>query len=90
MQIDKNKYKQTKSKITSERQLILKDIIDRLNSERGTFPPLEPKKIAIKLSYLTTPELKNLYSLCKDAKNFSKFFWWSTSVKNANPFLDKP
>lgn len=91
MQINPNKYtnQKQKSKITSERQLVLKDIIDRLNSERGKFPPLEPKRIAIKLSYLSTSELKVLYSLCNNAKNFSKFFWWSTNVSNAK-FLDKP
>ncbi|NCB14334.1 MAG: hypothetical protein EOM78_22345 [Erysipelotrichia bacterium] len=82
MQIDKNKYQQ-KSKITSERQLILRDFIDKLNSERGKYPPVNPKLIAIKLSYLKTEELKVFYSLCKEAKHFSRYFWFATNVKNA-------
>lgn len=77
-------YEIKKSKITSERQLVLKQFLDRLNQDRRPpYPPLQAKRLAIKLSYLTTSQLKEFWHQCNYANHFSKYFFWATNPKNA-------
>lgn len=75
--MDLSNYQQKpKSKITNERQLLIKDFIDRLNSERGNYPPLDASRVARDLAYIKTSNLKSFYDECNYAKNFSAYYWW--------------
>jgi hypothetical protein len=75
--MDLTKYQiPKKTTITNERQLILKDFLDRLNSERGEYPPLKPARVGMLLSPCDNSQLKQFYADCKYAKSFSKYFWW--------------
>jgi len=77
-------YQIKKSKINSERSLILSQFLERLNQDRRPpYPPLQAKRLAIKLSYLSTSQLKEFWGDCNYASNFSKYFWWATNPKNA-------
>lgn len=71
-----------KSKITNERQLIIKEFLDRLNSDRGGRPPLAPGFVGMKMRYMTTSQLKQFLGDCKYAKNFSSYWWWALNPKN--------
>ena len=77
--IDISRFK-VKSKITNERQLVIKDFLDKLNLDRGTYKPLTARAVAIKLSHLSLDELKGFYGQCKNAKHFGKYFWWSLRI----------
>lgn len=76
LKIDINKYKKKESKITNERQLIIGEFTDKLNSERKGFPQLKPARIGMMLRYLDTSHLKTFFGECKYSDNFSKHFWW--------------
>jgi len=65
-----------KSKITNERQLIMKEFLDRLNAERGKYPPIKPARLGVMCRYMDTSQMKQFLGECKYANNFSKFFWW--------------
>ena len=71
------------NKITNERQLVIKDFLDRLNLERGNRKPLTPGFIASKMSMLSTRELKAFYKDCERAKHFSKYWCSSILVSDA-------
>lgn len=81
MELLKNKFQnyQIKPKltITNERQLIIKDFLDQLNAERGSYPPIKPSRLGVMFQHMTTSQLKTFYARCKDANHFSKFFWFS-------------
>ncbi len=76
-----------KSKITNERQSVVKEFLDILNSQRdGKYKPLTPARLGVMFRFMSTGELKAFLANCKDAQNFSSFFWWSyKSVKNNEP-----
>ena len=75
--MDLSKYQlPKKSKITSERALILKDFLDRLNADRKDYPPIKPARLGMLLRFCNNSQLKQFYGMCKNAKHFSKFFWW--------------
>lgn len=76
-----------KSKITSERQLVIKDFLDQLNPPRiaSGYPPLQPARLGMMLRFMDTSQLKTFYGECKFGQNFSKTFWWRMSPKS----LDK-
>lgn len=76
-----------KSKITNQRQEVVKEFLDILNSQRGgQFKPLTPARLGVMFRFMSTGELIAFLANCKDAKNFSSFFWWSfKSVKNNEP-----
>lgn len=70
------------TKITSQRQFIISQFVEEINSERsGTkWKPCSPRSIAVKLSVLkTTHELEMFLSECRDYKrrngSFSKRFF---------------
>lgn len=64
--------------ITNERQYVLKQFLDRLNLDRKPpYKPLTPARLGTMLRFVETSAMKQFYDECKDAKNFSKYFWWS-------------
>lgn len=68
-------------KVLYPRQEIIKMFVDRLNSERGSdFKPLSPAFVASKMytaGLKTNWDLWWFWGYCKEAKNFSKIWWWS-------------
>jgi hypothetical protein len=81
-----SKYQvQKEKKKGSKRGDIVGLFIEALNAERvGTkYPPLKASRVAMMLSvFKTCGELSQFYGSCKDAKNFSSFFFWSLDPKN--------
>ena len=66
------------SKIVNERQLLIKDFLDKINAERkGTkYKPLSARAVAIKLSHLSEFDLKYFYKQCDSYKGeFGKCFF---------------
>jgi hypothetical protein len=76
--MDLSKYQIPKQQtITNERQLIIKDFLDRLNSEiKPPYKPITPARLGMMLSPCTVSQLKQFYGDCNYAKNFAKYFWW--------------
>jgi len=72
------KKKEEFKKITNERQLILKDFLEKINPFRinAKYKPLTPQALGVKLSHINTEDLKIFFRMCKRANNFSKYFWW--------------
>ncbi len=77
------KPEKQKSKITSERQLVIKDFLDQLNPPRiaSGRKPLSPGFVSMKMRFMTTSEMKVFYGECGYAENFSKHWWWRLDVK---------
>ena len=77
--ITKNfKIEKGTEKITNQRQLLIKDFLDRLNQERiGTeWKPLTAKAVAIKVAHLSDFDLKYFYKKCSDYKgSFGRAFF---------------
>ena len=69
--LDKNK-----NKITSERQLIIQEFLERLNAERGNYPLITPGRLARLFTKVKNSDLKIFLADCKYAQNFSKYFWF--------------
>jgi hypothetical protein len=72
---DISKYKEPKTKL-NERQALLKEFLDILNSDRGKYPPIQPGRLGMLLAPIKTKDLYSFLAECKYATNFSKFFWW--------------
>lgn len=73
-----------KTKLTSERQEILKLFVDKLNEDRGTRKALSPGFISMKMvdaGMRTNGDLYTFYAECKERKNFGKYWWWSLTSK---------
>ncbi len=66
-----------RTKLTSQRQLIIKDCLDRINAERqGTkYKPMTPRTLAIKLGHLTTEDIKFHHAQCCKVKNYGRLFF---------------
>lgn len=80
-----------KSKITNERQSIIKEFVDEINKERinTKYKLVSGSSIAIKLSVLKTKqELHEFLSECRDYKNrngsFSKRFFGGFKEKKVD------
>ena len=71
------------TKITNERQAIIKDILDEINKERvGTeWKPITAKAVAMKVAHLSTNDLRYFFSVCKKADHFGKCFFGRLKVK---------
>lgn len=84
-----NKLDRTqKSRITNERQDIVRQFLEEINKERvGTkYKPMTGKGVAMKLSHLKdNGTLYFFLSECKDYKNrngsFSKYFWGALKIR---------
>jgi hypothetical protein len=57
---------------------------DRLNRSRVTdgLPPLSMPRMGRILQAIPTKDLYYLKSICDQARNFSKKFWWEINPKN--------
>lgn len=83
--MDLTKYQlPKKNTITNERQLILKDFLDRLNSDRKDYSPIKPARLGVMLRFCTNSQLKQFYADCNYAANFSKYFWYKLKIPNNN------
>lgn len=73
-----------KSKITNQRQEVLKMFVDRLNADRVASgrKALPPAFYATKMSMLSLQDMREFYGYCNEAKNFSATWWWRTNPKN--------
>jgi hypothetical protein len=88
MELDRTRYLTPQNTARSEREDIINEFVTRLNNERiGTkYKPITPRAIAVLIN--RHPNLKSkssLYeflSLCKQAKHFSKYFWWIVKPKD--------
>jgi len=82
------KERENLKRVKSKRALILKEIVDKLESEREEFyykgekkirlKPITARQIAIRTSHFTTDQLFDLSVSCKHAKNYSATFWYLT------------
>ena len=73
--------------ITNERQLLIKDFLDKINAERkGTkYKQLTARAVAIKLSHLSSFDLKYFYKKCDSYKeSFSKCFFGCLKTTQQN------
>lgn len=74
-----------KSKITNQRQTIVKMFLDRLNAARsGTkYKPLTARTVALRMQWWKDNQaLREFYGYCDEAKNFSSTWWYKTDPKN--------
>ncbi len=79
--------KEEQNKIRSERASIIKLFLERLNLERigSTYKPLTGGFVSMmmpKVKFKTNGDLYTFFCQCKDAKNFSKYWWWSLKLKD--------
>ncbi len=72
-----------KTGITNERQLIIKEFLDRLNPYRKPpFKPLTPARLGMMMRFMTVSQMKQFYSELNYCKHFGKSFWWKMNPKN--------
>ena len=62
----------------TERGELMRFFLDKLNTGRSVdgLPPLTMGRMGHILQGIPTKDLYYLQSVCNDAKNFSKKFWW--------------
>lgn len=77
------KVKEQKSKISNWRQDVVKEFLDTINADRGIYKPVSPARMAMMLAPMDKNQLYQFLGQCKDAKNFSKYFWYHVNPKNA-------
>lgn len=67
----------------TERGELIRYFHDRINATRDgkTFKKLKMGFFATKLSHLSLQDLYYFKRVCDDAKDFSKYFWWSLDSK---------
>jgi len=75
---------QPKSKITNQRQELVKKFLDRLNESRDgeKYKPLSPARVAVKMSFMSVSELYQFYGYCDESSNFSSTWWYLLNPKN--------
>jgi hypothetical protein len=84
-----------KSKITNQRQAVLSEFLEIINSERMNtkYKSLSGRVLAIKVSHIPTQDLYYLLSVCKDYMNrkgsFSRCFFGSLKVERKNFDIEK-
>lgn len=72
-----------KSKITNERQSVIKMFVDKLNAQRVSegYKPLTARFVAIKLSHMSISDLYYFHSVCNNSNNFGRMFFGLLKVK---------
>jgi len=72
------------TKRISERGALIKQFLDRLNPPRvaAGFREISPARLGMLLQFMTTKQLYAFYAELKQAKNFSKSFWWRIKGKD--------
>ena len=79
-------YLDRPSKINNERQEILSQFVEAINTERidTKFKPIQSRAVAIKLGHVKTKDLWSFYSQCKDYKakkgSFSRCFFGALKI----------
>lgn len=70
-------------KITSERQSVVSEFVDRINKNRAEtgYKPMKSSKIAVSMAHLDLWDLRIFLGRCKEAKNFSAYWWYNLKVK---------
>lgn len=69
--------KKPKKKTISERAEVIGMFLEKLNGERGSFPPLKAGRVAMMLAPIkSAKDLRAFYGECMNATNFSKYYWW--------------
>jgi hypothetical protein len=88
LSFDLNRFKEpkepeVKSKITNQRQELVKKFLDKLNESRtGKYKPLSPAYVGMKMRFMDEGELYRFYGFCADSQNFSSTWFWSLNPKN--------
>lgn len=91
MQLATFKYERPVTKITNERQAILKEFLDEINLEREgtTYKKIWPKVVALKLSHLKKDELYWFLSTCREYRDkhgsFSRCFFGALKSNSERP-----
>lgn len=84
--VDLSRYQpaKVKSKITNQRQEVMKMFVDRLNADRisGGYKPLRPAFYAVRMRFMDIQQLRQFYGYCDEAMSFSRTWWWATNPKN--------
>jgi len=67
----------------SQRAELMHTIISTINKEReGTkFKPVTPVQIGVKLKHMSTSDMVGFVKECKQARNFSEYFWYKLKKK---------
>lgn len=88
---DRFKKKPVKSS-RSERAELIGQFLDRLNKDRlGTkFKPLTASRLGFMLCHMSVKELYLFLGQCKDAKHFSKYFFWRFKEARERPVDNFP
>lgn len=71
-------------KVSSERAEIIQQFLTELNKDRGKYKPLTPGFVSMRMSKQIFPTNHHLYlflAQCREAKNFSKYWWWALKAK---------
>lgn len=77
IKIDLSKYQNKPKTKISQRAEIVGMFLEKLNSERGKYPPLKPARIAMLLSPIKeVSNLRAFFGECNNSKNFASYFWW--------------
>jgi hypothetical protein len=81
--LSKYKIPDKKSNVKSERADVLRQFLEELNLERAltSYPPLKANRLAVMLAHLDTWDLKLFLANCKQAKHFSKYFWFQLKTR---------
>lgn len=69
-----DRFKEMKTTL-NERQTLVKKFLDKINSEREGYPPVEARRMGIMLAPIKTKDLYSFYADCSYASHFSKYFW---------------
>lgn len=67
----------------TERGELMKYFMERLNvgRKKDGYPPLTMGRMARLMSVISTKDIYYLKSVCDNAKDFSKKFWWEIDPK---------
>jgi hypothetical protein len=81
--LSKYKVPDKKSDVKSERADLLRQFLEELNLERNltSYPTLKASRLAMMLAHLDTWDLKLFLANCKEAKHFSKYFWYQLKIR---------
>lgn len=79
--------RERKKDTATERGEMMKYFIAKLNVSRvrDGYPPLTLPRMGRVLQAIPTKDLYYLKSVCDDAKDFSKKFWWEIKPENHTP-----
>ena len=65
----------TPENANSERNWYVGKFTDKLNLNRGKYPPLKYPRVAKMLAHLSLQDLNFFWKKCDSANNFSQCFW---------------